>query len=285
MLFGNQPTSEQRIIEALAVQGKVSAEGILSTLESQNVTVSLQGLYRILQRLQRDGVLIKEKKNYTLRLPWVLELGLFVERAEETYLRDAYLSQLIPKTTGDKRCWRFTSLIKLVDIWTHLLLAASKTTIHEPKPTALCYFPHLWFAFTHTAEWLQFKKTFLSAVHRQYTLVGSQSFADKYLNAITKISEQDQTYLAPQEEWIDQNRERYTVIMNDYIITLKIDAATANTIDTLFTNINSEEDIRLIDMFEAFTNKVKASVVIKKDPVKAKRIRKKFETLFGPLEK
>lgn len=284
MVFGTPQSLDNSVIKILATEGNSTAEDMLSTLRRDGHALTIQGMYRVLRRLQDGGVVIKEKMTYTLHLPWIIELTQFVERTEQVYFNEQYLAQLLPTTIGERRIWRFTNLFKIVDIWTHVLLATAKAPTFGPRPTALTITPHLWFAFSHTAHWLQFKKSFLSCVGTQYTIIGSQTFADKYLNALLKIPSQEHSYLSPPEDYPEKDRSVYRSIIGDYIISLKLDEETTRLIDTLFLDIKSEEDIRLIDIFELFTGKVRASLVIKKDPVKARRYWKKFERVFGPID-
>ena len=90
--------------------------------------------------------------------------------------------------------------------------------------------------------------------------------------------------MAPPEDYIHDKRTIYVDVIDDYVMTLKIDEETAKNIDTLYWSITSEDDMHLLDIFETFMSKVKVKLTIKKDPRAAGSYRKKYVQLFGPLK-
>lgn len=280
MLLGINSELENMIILSLSEGGNMTAEEILSTIQHKGKVISLQGLYRVLKKLQQERILAKEKRNFSLRLPWVIELGQFVDQLQQTYFESSHLAQLLPTSTSQKRMWRFNNLLKMVEAWMQLIIAMSKTSEEKTMFTAA---PHLWFALINLEEWTHFKKALSSLIDKQFTLIQGTHFVDKYLNAVTKDQEEE-VYLN-EEEYIEEDLTVYRTIVDDTILTVRLDPLTAKKINTLFQQVKSEETMYLLDIFQTFTSKVRVTIMIKKDPIIAKRYKKKFARVFGPVGK
>ena len=281
MILGENVELENAIVLILAGQ-KCSAEDLLSTLAKQHMSPTIQGVYRALTKLQEEKVVIKEKRMYAIRIPWILELTETVHAMEDTYLQGTYMNQMLPDAHCKKRVTKYNNIFPFIDTWTKILLAMAQKS---KSGIALWYTPHTWYALTHTKEWSQFKTRFLHLIDRQYTVVGSQQFADHYLNALTNRPQQENSYFAPPDECGEIDRSLYTAVIDDFVLTIKFDDRTTENIETLFSHIHSEDDIHVMDVFSAFTGKCKITMTIREDAKRARKIRKKFESFFGPLER
>lgn len=279
MLLGINSELENAIILALSSGGYLTAEEVLSTITAKGKPITLQGLYRAMKKLRDEKVLTKERQTYSLRLPWIIELTQFAEKLEATYLHSNHLTQLLPTSSIQKRIWRFNNLRKMVEAWMQIVVAMGKAS--ETK-TVLTFAPHLWFALIHLPEWMQFKHALGSVMKKQYTLIQGTEYVDKYLNALTKHD--DETVYLTKDEYFEDDLTLYRTIIDDTILTVRIDPVTARKINTLFEQIKSEETMYLLDIFQTFTGKVRVTLMIKKDPIIANRYRKKFERLFGPIK-
>jgi len=280
MLLGFNSELENMIILSLSQAGTMPADEILSTIKQRGKTVTLQGLYRVLKKLQAERIITKEKHHFSLRLPWIIELGQFVEQLEQTYFDSTHLAKLLPTSTSQKRIWRFNNLLKMVEAWMQLVMAMAKTS---QEKTMFTVAPHQWFALINLEEWTSFKKALLPLVEKQYTLIQGSKFVDKYLNAVTKQAEEE-TYLS-EACYIEEDLTLYRTIIDDTILTVRLDTVTAKKINTLFQQIKSEETMYLLDIFKTFTSKVRVTIMIKKDPILAQRYKKKFTRIFGPTQK
>jgi DNA-binding PadR family transcriptional regulator len=281
MLLGDRDLIENHIIRGLATHGTRTAEQLTKHMKHGQKRVSIQGVYRVLRKLENQNVITKEKRYYSLRISWLLDLLGLVDKMEETYLNDEYLKQLLPTADKKRRTWTFTNLFKMNDVRTHLLLALAK---QSEKGISLQYAPHDWFGIMQMKQSQQFKKTFLEKIRASYIVVGGQTFVDQYMKAITINPNSEQVYMAPPEDYIHDKRTIYVDVIDDYVMTLKIDEETAKNIDTLYWSITSEDDMHLLDIFETFMSKVKVKLTIKKDPRAAGSYRKKYVQLFGPLK-
>ncbi len=279
MLLGENNNLENHVIHILAHSGKAKVEDVLDAFGRDEKGATVQGVYRVLRKLQKEGVISKERSSYSLRIPWLLELASLVDTMEDTYLNKEYLKQLLPAPGAAKKVWTFSNLLKMNDVRMHILLALTR---HIKKGIALQYAPHDWFTILNMRQAAQFKKSFLEHINKSYVIIGGQSYVDKYIRALSK-TEKEETYLAPEEDCVEQERNMYVDVIDDYILTIKLDDHTTKNIDTLYNSIASEDDMHLLDIFETFTGKVKVKMIIKEDPRKAGVYRRKVTNAFGPL--
>jgi len=68
MLLGTKETIQDKIILYLTKHPNSAAEHIHRAIEKKQ-TVSIQAIYQALRSLQREGVVVKEKTSYSLRIP------------------------------------------------------------------------------------------------------------------------------------------------------------------------------------------------------------------------
>jgi hypothetical protein len=280
MILGGNKNIENSIITALSEQGSSAVEDIEDFIQRHKNTSSVQGIYRALRKLQKEGVIIKEKSKYSLKIPWILDLSKLVRSMEETHLNDGYLKKLLPEK--NKKTWVFNHLEKAHDFKIQIMLALAKISQYK---ISLAFYPHSWFEVINAWQTAQFKKNFFSFINHQYTVIGGQGFVDRYASRITKNLQQETTYLAPQHDRIEKTRQTYINIIDDYVLCTTVDEETAKNIDIIYQNIINEDDMHLLEIFETFNHDTKIKMTIKKDPCHAGSYRKKFENLFGPLGK
>jgi len=281
MLLGANSSLENSVISSLTMVGGLSATQILQAVQSSGNKASVQGIYKILSKLQGEGILNKQGTTYSLRLPWILDLVELVEQMQEVYFNKNYFLQIIPTSYAEKKRWHFNSLIKLVDFWIDIQLAL----ISHTKATILySYAPHAWQGLTHAHQLDHFKKILKKRKGFHFSVVGSKTYLDQYLNSITKDSSCLETYLYDQNEEFENNRKIYTTVIGDYIVSIKLGTEAMQRIDDMFSQITGEDDMYLLTVLDTFTKKVRSSIQIKKDPVAAKKFKNKFVKVFGPAK-
>lgn len=281
MLLGGKKTLEDLIIMSLALKGEQTVKQILDSLTEEGLSFTEQGVYRVLRKLQAESIVVKEKKTYSLRIAWILDMGVLVEQMQETYLHDAYLSDLLPEEDGEKRTWQFNNVIKMHDFWTQLNIALAK---QSKTGIAMNYSPHLWYEFVQKDHERQFYRLFLSYISKSYTVVGNKSFLDRYAASVLGDEFRQSTYhLVNPEDAIEKDQAIYIDVIDDYILTVKLDKHMVERIESLYSKATPETDLSSIDVLNIFIHKTKVKMTLRKDERKARVYRRKFERLFGPL--
>lgn len=285
MLLGTHHSLEDNIIVLLGKKSNQTVESLQQRLTKNDQTVTVQGIYRVLRKLQAEGIVIKEKKHYSLRIAWLLNLGNFIEETEDSYLQAVYMDNLLPQNIGEKRNWSFTNLLKLNDFWSQLLIAMVKTA---KRKIAIHYCPHTWFDILERDQEKQFVKAFFELVDQDYLLIGGRTPLDQIACEQYQSIVKEHCYLARPEEYTDARRTLYLSIIGEYIMTIKINEQVAQKIDQFYTETPMELARNNERMYTLLVNLIKqknnVKISIKRDPVLAQKYYKKFEKIFGPLE-
>lgn len=144
--------------------------------------------------------------------------------------------------------------------------------------------PHTWFHLIQPHQEEQYIKNQLKLLKKEYTIIGSNSVLDKYTTKCWKIKNFEY-YLAPSGYWAEYNRAEYFSIFNDYILTIKLDNRTTNQIEKLYRQTKDINNIQLDTIISFFNQPVKVKMTLEKNSKKADIYYKRFEKIFGPLEK
>ncbi len=280
MLSRGDTKLEKFIIRFLSKQGFLSVEDLHKKLNKFGIDVSIQGIYRVLRKLQSEGVIIKENQKISLRISWIFELKRHVENMESTYLNAVYLESFIPKNDRGKYVWQFTKFLKLANFWDQLLIAVA--TISKGK-ISCHYSPYPWFNIADPAHTTIFNKTYASVIKKEYIIFGGRTFLHKYEPGdLVSLDYEDKYYAIP-EEYIEKDRRIYIDVIGDYVLTIKVDAKTTERLENLYKNLTSEKDILNNSLVEFFDKKISTKVTVEKNGKKAKKYRTRFEKIFGPI--
>lgn len=100
MFLGDNKNLENIITLLLAKHGELEAENIWKKIKPE---ISIQGIYRVLRKLQKEGVIIKAKQKYSLRIPWILDLSDLINKTEKIYLQEKYIAKFLPTKNKQKK--------------------------------------------------------------------------------------------------------------------------------------------------------------------------------------
>lgn len=285
MLLGANHSLEDTVIPLIAQKGRTTAQDLHQKIGKQHAEVTIQGIYRVLRKLQKEGVIVKEKKVYSLRIPWLLDIMLLVDTMEKTYLQENYMSHLLPMEEGQQRIWYFTNNLKMSDFWSQLLLAMAKKS---DKKISLNYCPHAWFHLVQKEQEEQFVKTFLQSIHKDYIIIGGKTALDQYTAKALSPYEAECSYLANPDEYIEKDRSKYICIIGQFVLIISLEPQVATKIDTFYKDVWHSDEISSADMLhllsDLLTERTKIKIVLKNNHILAKKYYKKFEKVFGPLE-
>lgn len=272
MLFAAPEQLEDKLIRHLAGSHAASAEALRARFSSY----SIQAVYKALRKLQRQGVVVKNKFAYSLRLPWVLDMVTLGEQLNDysTSPKDLINSfAQAPKTT-----WRFTSLLKLNDFWSQVLLALLQ---HSRSRTIYAWDPHTWFHLVQTAQEAQFIRSIKLAKSKLVLLVGSNSFLDRWAKQFW-LPQVVESHFSIRH--FASQQSTYINVIDDYVLTVKLaDEATAK-INNIYSNTTSMETLKLPEVIRFFSEPHRGAVYLEKNLTKAFAFTKKMQRIFGPLE-
>lgn len=274
MILHVKENLEELIVRLLAKRPRVSANGIHQEIAGQGKKYSLQAVYKGLKKLQAGGVAVKMKQGYSLRLPWVLDFAALADEMSHAYLDRLTLDSILP-SHGKKEIWHFNNLLKMNDFWSHILLTLLQ---QSRRKVLLGWNPHPWFHLAQTKQEEQYIKALGLAQSRLYLVIGGNTHLDRWAE---KFFDKKVVVHAFAKNFIAKDQSVYLNVIDDYIITVKLDAKTTQAIDGLYSQTGSAEALDVARVMAIFNGKVKASVWLEKSPSKAEAIRRKFSRFFG----
>ncbi len=273
MLLQLSTTLEELIVKYLAATPWVGAAWLQQAIARDYKPYTRRGVYKELSKLEREGIVVKVKNSYSLRLAWVMNLVSFVGDMYDVYLDPSLLKTLLLKG-GEKITWRFSSLAKMDMAWTQLMLG-----MHRACPgKAMCVWcPHQWFDFSHGERNRQFIKANDIAANRRFHIIGGSTYLDRLGGAgQPKIG----VYSYAEGPFEDLRNTYYTLI-GDYVICVKLDTVTTRKIEELFSRVKTARDINPQEMGQIFGARVNAKLTLEINPRRAAELKRKFARFFG----
>lgn len=274
MILQADKNLEDYLVEFLTERPNIDVHHIRESLFQIGKKYTIQAIYKGLRKLQNGGVVVKTGKSYSLRIPWVIDLKNISDQAYKNYFESPSIASLLPEI-GKKEIWHFTNLLKLNDFWSQILLLL----IQQSKNKILLgYNPHTWFHLVQTEKEHQYLKSIGLAKGKLYLIIGGKSYLDRWAQKYFDKKVVEFSFAkSPFEEKVND----YINVIDDYVITVKIDQTTNKAIDKLYSTISAIENINISEILRIFDSNVKASIWAEKNPEKAEKIRRKFKNFFG----
>src|SRR5690606_35845280 len=115
---------------------------------------------------------------------------------------------------------------------------------------------------------------------------GDRTWLDKQISEQWKTFENHHFYLSLPDEYIVKQKYSYVTVLDDYIITVKMDPETQDTINTIFTDqIKTQEQCTLEHIMPILQRTTKIKMKLQKHRQKASYYYQRFEQFFGPIRK
>ena len=274
-MLGKNNSLSDYIIQCLATEPAVAVKVLVKKIEIiAGQKYSIQGIYKELRNLQASGVLIKIGPRYSLRLPWVLDFVAVADTMVDTYVEKPHLPLLLPQL-HKKQIWHFTNLLKMNDFWSHILLAL----VQQSKSKVLLgWNPHPWFHLVQTKQEEQYIQALKSTKSKLYLIVGGNSFLDKWAAKFWDSAVVEHSF---GESSFQKERSLYFNVIDDWVVTVKLDSKTSEAIDTVYESTKSMADLNLQTIISVFQQKTKCSFWLEKNSKKAKNIKSQFKRFWG----
>lgn len=277
MLLGNNSNLENVLLITLSDPRIATVPAILVELKKQSINPSVQGVYRALRKLQSEGVVVKDGENYTIRIAWVLDMGMFIKNVEDKYLQSQYFKNLINIPNKEKVTWNFTSIFKLNDFWSQLAGAVVEASSEK---ILFNYHPHPWFYLIQTFQEYQYIKTSSSHLKKRYTIVGGQEYLDHWVEKFWQ-GLNIEYYFAPKQKWLTQDRTLNIGMADDFIWYVRCDENITKEIDNLYGKVKTPAELDIHEVMSIFQKKIKGKIIFQRNARLVHGYKQKFKRLFG----
>lgn len=164
------------ILDAVAGTPHISLAELHATLRRRRVDITLQHLYRTVNRMVEEQILLKSGTTVSVNLMWLSYLEFFAGRAKTTILQDRS-QQVFPLKDGERRMFKVHCLLDLQTIWNHLLVELYRS---EPQKYLFKYYSHAWWQLGKHSLDPAFYKRITELGVRCYWVFGNTTFLDHH---------------------------------------------------------------------------------------------------------
>lgn len=271
-----QKDLQSEIINLLST-GSKHVPTLAASLAS-HTSSSLQGVYKALRQLKTEEVVSIHNKHVSLSLIWVDAQKKKYEAIQKTYTSMAFLTQLQNGETKSLS-FHFSSLNELDLFWTQSFLLLAETT--APEEISYASHPHDWYFYARNETDTYWKQEHVSKGRRSHIIISHATKLDKL---VIKKREEDKTLPLAHlyDNPLQQDEYTYYNVIGNYVFIAKLDKTIApklnhfiQTQDSLHFSQTSHTALN-----ELLESKSKHTLVIKKSPTQASKIKQTFAKFF-----
>jgi hypothetical protein len=275
MLCARDERLEDLLVRAVITSGAARAEDLATHINSRQETWSLAATYKALRKLVDNGVLVHSKGRYYIAQSWIFALSNLIDHHLEVPLRASGGDHLLPPP-GGLFTWRYTDLRRLNSFASNIILVAAR---REKAAMIYSWSPHLWFNLVQLEHEKHYHNVLRELGTRVMKVVGGDTPLDHETAAALPKSIVT-THFLPRKQLLP--RTHYTIIVENFIITMKLQRKTAEAIDTLFERANDLASIDTRLLLKLFRHSTDSSTLtIEHNSQRAAQLRSKFVGKLG----
>jgi hypothetical protein len=235
-------------------------------------SVTLQHLYRKLNQLIEEEIIIKRKGQLTANLLWLTYLQFFASEAKEALAKEKTLN-IFPMKKGQRLSFPAHSMNEVQTLWHHLLVQIHRL---EPQKKLHKYYSHAWWVWNkHTLDIAFYKKILTSGV-RCLWLYGNNTHLDR--GAVTMYPDLIDSRIALDAPF---PAEGYNLnVYGDYVFECTFPSHIARHLDLVFHSVQPEDkkDLAIID--DIFEMEGDFKITVWNNPTLALKFQKDIERYF-----
>ena len=261
------------IVSVLAMHWPLSAKKIYNRLKQEYKSeLTYQAIHKSLKQLQREGILLKQGKDYQISLKWLDNIADFSSNVKKNYLskEDKTFSSNVPNavTSGNASILTFNT-IKDADLF--VINFERKT-----NKIAVGHARHFWWAIFYLKK--TFDKSSTKLNKKTYGLCRGSTVLDKW------CVEFENSIGISSKYGVDVANNCDVYVYDDYVIQVYMPLELLKKIDELFAKSIKILDINFKNLFnDIYDKKTSVQVIINKNPRLANRIRKETLAYFSTL--
>ncbi len=267
----NKQSAADMIVNVLTTHWPLSAKKIYNRIKQEyQFGSTYQAVHKSLKHLQKEGILLKQGKDYQINLKWLDKIVGFANNVRKNYLakEDKTFSSNIPNiaTSGNASILTFNT-IKDADLF---VINFERRT----NKTAVGHARHFWWALFYLKK--TFDKHLIGINKKTYGLCRGATALDKW------CVEFENSIGLSSKCGIDVAQDCDLYVYDDYVIHVFMPLELVKKIDELFENSTRILDINFRKLFdEIYEKKTTVQVIMNKNPQLAGRVRKETIVHFS----
>lgn len=248
MLLQNLPQLEDVIVQLLAKRRSATAAWLKKQIAEKEKNYSIQGIYKELNKLIRQGVIVKYENQFRLSLPWIVNVVDLADSMYDVHVEQAKQEARLP-LAGEKQQWIFSDLRHVDEFWLHISLLLFQ---HSETKSMYRWIPHPWFHLIHGWKHGKFTRAIRIGGYTCHSIIGNTTLLDLRSQKLQIPGVFEYSFRAdmPQEEQL-----HYYACIDSYVATMTLDLVTARAIESLYQSVKSLEDLDPGDISELISTR------------------------------
>lgn len=274
MQFGRRATLDELIIRVLAARPNLSSTEIQQAVEAMSRAYSPQAIFKALNALQEQSIIVRLKQHYSLSLAWTNDYLTLGNVIDAEYQGPKVCQGLVP-AANKRTSWKFTNLLRLKNFWSQIVLALSASSNTK---TLLSWNPRPLFYLMHSDHQRQVLRALATNETKMYKIIGGRTALDR---STSRFWDKNSVEFSFAEGPFEHQRSTFFFTLDDFLITVFIDGQTVSLVEELFAKNSSAHALGTSALEHLSQRRVNASLLIEHNRSKAHAVGRKFSRYFG----
>lgn len=260
------------IVRIVAKEPGIKVSDLQKRLKTEKREVTLQHLYRKINTLMEEQILLKDKGALSVNLMWLSFLEYFAASAKESLIVNGKTSPF-PLKEGERISLSVDTFLDVQTLWNHLLIQIHRTA---PQKYLYKYYSHAWWIWSKQQLDANFYRSIKEKGIRCLWLYGNDTYLDTEAAGMHK--DLFDSRIAKETAF---PREGYNLnVYGEYIVECMFPENIARHLGLLFGSIRStnEEDRSVLG--DIFTLKAPYKVTVWRNKEQAQRLQKEIGKHF-----
>lgn len=272
-MFRIDPSDEltSTILRTVAERPGISVADLHDTVKKKK-SVTLQHLYRKVNQLIEEEIIIKRKGMLAVNLMWLSYLEFFASEAKVALEKEKALT-IFPLKQGQRVTFSADTLNGVQTLWHHLLVQLHRK---QPQKKLYKYYSHSWWVWNKRTLDVAFYKKIMASGVRCLWLYGGNTSLDRA--AVTMYPDLLDSRIALDTPFPD---EGYNLnVYGDYIFECLFPPHISRHLKLIFASVTSKkkEDLSMFD--DIFEMKGDCKITVWNNPPQAQKFQKTIERYF-----
>lgn len=270
---------DQKIVDKLQ-KGPLKTGDLIQLVKKISGPVTIQGIYKSLRSLKKEGIVLVEKKEAMLNQFWLQQMEKFTSLAKHAYrypISDS--GHFLQMEDGDRITYRFKDPIQVDIFWNHILYILFDAIPNLDRWYA--YSSHCWFLLARRKDELALKEYMNKRSIKYLFTVGHKTSLDQFVRSdFDGINSKYHMLTKPLFIEKVNNLGIVLNIVGDYIIQAQYDKITTDKIEKFYETHTRVDTESTKELEEIVSNGGQIKFVIMRNAKKANKLSKLFEKNF-----
>ncbi len=260
------------IIRMVSREPEISVADLHRALKKSKTSVTLQHLYRKINTLVSEEIMIKRNSKLTLNLVWLSYMEFFATESRERLISDR-TKAVFPLKKGQRISFSASTIGDVQTLWNHLLIQLHRAS---PQKQLYKYYSHSWWVWNKRTLDVNFYRKIYENGVRCLWLYGGNTLLDR--EAAQMYPDILDSCIAPDAPF---PKEGYNLnVYGDYVFECIFPENIAKHLELVFRSIDSvtKEDKEFLD--DIFTMRGDFTVTVWHNPQLASKLRTKIGRYF-----